>query len=146
MSALLVLFGLASFTGNDIGGVFADRIGYKKSLLIGSSLMAVLSLLIFILPKEPILLVLLIVLWQTAAWFTGIQMITGISVATDNKSSLMLSLNGSANQLGQAVGSSLAALVIPSLGISTIVFIPLAGSLIIHLFFILNRKKINLSK
>ena len=73
-------------------------------------------------------------------------MITGISFATDNKSSLMLSLNGSANQLGQAVGSSLAALVIPSLGISTIVFIPLAGSLIIHLFFILNRKKINLSK
>ena len=73
-------------------------------------------------------------------------MITGISVATDNKSSLMLSLNGSANQLGQAVGSSLAALVIPSLGISAIVFIPLAGSLIIHLFFILNRKKINLSK
>ena len=62
MSALLVLFGLASFTGNHIGGVFADRIGYKKSLLIGSSLMAILSLLIFILPKEPILLVLLIVL------------------------------------------------------------------------------------
>lgn len=146
MSGLLVIFGLASFTGNHIGGVFADRIGYKKSLLIGSSLMAVLSMLIFILPKEPILLVLLIVLWQTAAWFTGIQMITGISVATDNKSSLMLSLNGSANQLGQAVGSSLAALVIPSLGISTIVFIPLAGSLIIHLFYILNRKQIQLSK
>ena len=146
MSGLLVIFGLASFTGNHIGGVFADRIGYKKSLLIGSSLLVALSFLIFILPKEPILVVLLIVLWQTAAWFTGIQMITGISVATDNKSSLMLSLNGSANQLGQAVGSSLAALVIPSLGISTIVFIPLVGSLIIHLFYILNRKRIDLSK
>lgn len=146
MSGLLVIFGLASFTGNHIGGVFADRIGYKKSLLIGSSLLVALSFLIFILPKEPILVVLLIVLWQTAAWFTGIQMITGISVATDNKSSLMLSLNGSANQLGQAVGSSLAALVIPSLGISTIVFIPLVGSILIHLFFTLNRKKIDLSK
>ena len=146
MSGLLVIFGLASFTGNHIGGVFADRIGYKKSLLIGSSLLVALSFLIFILPKEPVLMILLIVLWQTAAWFTGIQMITGISVATDNKSSLMLSLNGSANQLGQAVGSSLAALVIPSLGISTIVFIPLAGSLIIHLFYILNRKRIDLSK
>lgn len=146
LSLLLVLFGISSFTGNHIGGVFADRIGYKKSLLIGSSLLGLVSLLIFILPKNPILLVLLIVLWQMAAWFTGIQMITGISVATDNKSSLMLSLNGSANQLGQAVGSSLAALVIPSLGISTIVFIPLAGSLIIHLFYILNRKQIQLSK
>ena len=146
MSILLVIFGIASFTGNHIGGVFADRIGYKKSLLLGSSLLVALSFLIFILPKEPVLVVLLIILWQTAAWFTGIQMITGISVATDNKSSLMLSLNGSANQLGQAVGSSLAALVIPSLGISTIVFIPLVGSLIIHLFYILNRKQIQLSK
>lgn len=131
MSIILVLIGIASFTGNHIGGIFADKIGYRKSLFIGSSIQGLLSLIIFFLPKEPLILLPLVILWQAAGWFTGIQMITGISVATENKSSLMLSLNGSANQLGQAVGSSISAFLIANIGISWIILLPVIGSLLI---------------
>lgn len=139
MSILLVIIGIASFSGNHVGGVYADKIGYKKALVLGSSLQGIISILIFLLPKEVFILIPLIILWQIAAWFTGIQMITGMSVATDNKSSLMLSLNGSANQLGQAVGSSLSAFLIANIHISYTVLLPLMGSLMIFGFSLLYR-------
>lgn len=141
MSFLLIFMGISSFTGNHIGGIYADKIGYQKALVIGSCLIATVSLLIFLLPKNPIALVPLILLWQLSAWFTGIQMMTGISVATGNKSSLMLSLNGSANQLGQAIGSSLSAFLIANLDISHILLLPLIGSLTIIGFYYFYQSK-----
>lgn len=125
MSLILVLLGTASFTGNLIGGHASDHIGYAKSMMIGAILQAVSMLLIFIARPVPWLSVLFILLWMMSAWFTGLQLNAGVAQVTQNQSSFALSINSSALQLGGAIGSSIAALVISVSGIQNIVLIPL---------------------
>lgn len=129
MSIILVLLGLASFIGNWIGGHASDRIGYAKSLLIGAALQTATLLLIFVFHSVEWLSVLFSILWLMSAWFTGLQLNTGIAQVTQNKSSFMISVNMSAIQLGGAIGSSVAAAVITLSGIQNIVLIALVAGL-----------------
>lgn len=129
MSIILVLLGLASFIGNWIGGHASDRIGYAKSLLIGATLQTITLLLIFVFHSVEWVSVLFSILWLMSAWFTGLQLNTGIAQVTQNKSSFMISVNMSAIQLGGAIGSSVAAAVITLSGIQNIVLIALAAGL-----------------
>lgn len=129
MSIILVLLGLASFIGNWLGGHASDRIGYAKSLLIGAVLQTATLLLIFVFRSVEWLSVVFSILWLMSAWFTGLQLNTGIAQVTQNKSSFMISVNMSAIQLGGAIGSSVAAAVITLNGIQNIVLIALASGL-----------------
>ena len=129
MSLVLLLLGIASFIGNFIGGRVSDRIGYAKSLLLGAALQTALMLLIFVFQPVMWANVLFVILWLMSAWFTGLQLNTGIAQETQNKSSFMLSMNNSAIQLGGAIGSSLAAVVITLGGMQNIVFIAIAAGL-----------------
>jgi len=129
MSAILVLLGIAGFTGNLVGGHVADRIGYPKSMLLGAALQIALTLLILAAQPVKWLSVLFILLWVVSAWFTGLQVNTGIAQATQN-SSFMISVNRSMNLLGIAIGSSLAAAVISLSQIQYVVYITLLASLV----------------
>ena len=141
MSLILLLLGIASFTGNLIGGYVSDRIGYAKSLLLGAVLQTASILLIFVSQPVKWLSVLFAIFWLMSAWFTGLQLNTGIVQVTQNKSSFMISINSSAIQLGSALGSSLAVVVIKQHGIQNIVFITLMTSLaIMFIQFISIRK------
>jgi DHA1 family putative efflux transporter-like MFS transporter len=141
MSLILVALGLASFTGNLIGGHVSDAIGYAKSLMLGAMLQTAAMLLILVFQASKWLSVLFIVLWLMSAWFTGLQLNTGIAQVTENKSSFMLSINSSLIQLGGAFGASLAAIVINLSGIHSIVFIALLTSLAIVLIQAVSMKK-----
>lgn len=129
MSIILVLLGLASFIGNWVGGHASDRIGYAKSLLIGAILQTVTLLLIFVFQSVAWLSVLFSILWLMSAWFTGLQLNTGIAQVTQNKSSFMISVNMSAIQLGGAIGASVAVAIITLSGIQNIILIALAAGL-----------------
>lgn len=141
MSVILLLLGISSFIGNWIGGFIADRIGYARSLLIGAGCQAATMLLIFVSQPVEWLSVLFAILWLMSAWFTGLQLNTGIAQVTQNKSSFMISINMSAIQLGGAIGSSLAAAVISLNRIENIALIPiLTGLGIIMIQWISNKK------
>lgn len=141
MSFILVFLGIACFTGNLIGGHVSDRIGYAKSMLLGASLQMASMLLILIFQPVKWLSVLVVILWLMSAWFTGLQLNTGIAQVTQNKSSFMISINSSMIQLGSAIGSSLAAIIISQSEIQHIVYIALLTSLgIILIQFISNKK------
>jgi len=141
MSIILVLLGLASFIGNWIGGHASDRLGYAKSLLIGAVAQTITMLLIFVFHSVAWLSVLFSILWLMSAWFTGLQLNTGIAQVTQNKSSFMISINMSAIQLGGAIGSSVAAAVITLGGMQNIVFVALlAGLGIILIQWVSNKK------
>jgi len=133
MSLILVLLGIASFVGNLIGGHVSDAIGYAKSMMLGAVLQTAAMLLILVFQPSKWLSVLFIIVWLMSAWFTGLQLNTGIAQVTDNKSSFMLSINGSLIQLGGAFGASLAAVVINLSGIHSIAFVALLTSLAIVL-------------
>ena len=141
MSLILVALGLASFVGNLIGGHVSDAIGYAKSMMLGAVLQTAAMLLILVFQPSKWLSVLFIILWLMSAWFTGLQLNTGIAQVTDNKSSFMLSINGSLIQLGGAFGASLAAVVINLSGIHSIVFVTLLTSLAIVLIQVVSMKK-----
>jgi DHA1 family putative efflux transporter-like MFS transporter len=76
-----------------------------------------------------------------SAWFTGLQLNTGIAQATGNRSSFMISINSSLIQLGGAIGSSLAAIVITFSGIQSIVFVALLTSLALILMQMVSIKR-----
>ena len=141
MSLILVALGLASFTGNLIGGHVSDAIGYAKSLMLGAVLQTAAMLLILVFQPSKWLSVLFIIVWLMSAWFTGLQLNTGIAQVTDNKSSFMLSINSSLIQLGGAFGASLAAVVINLSGIQSIAFIALLTSLALVLIQMVSMKK-----
>ncbi|OUL08588.1 MFS transporter [Sedimentibacter sp. SX930] len=141
MSLILVALGLASFTGNLLGGHVSDAIGYAKSMMLGAVLQTAAMLLILVFQPSKWLSVLFIIIWLMSAWFTGLQLNTGIAQVTDNKSSFMLSINGSLIQLGGAFGASLAAVVINLSGIQSIAFIALLTSLALVLIQAVSMKK-----
>lgn len=141
MSLILVALGLASFTGNLIGGHVSDAIGYAKSLMLGAVLQTAAMLLILVFQPSKWLSVLFIIVWLMSAWFTGLQLNTGIAQVTENKSSFMLSINSSLIQLGGAFGASLAAIVINLSGIQSIVFVALLTNLAIVLIQAVSMKK-----
>ena len=141
MSLILVALGLASFTGNLLGGHVSDAIGYAKSMMLGAVLQTAAMLLILVFQPSKWLSVLFIIIWLMSAWFTGLQLNTGIAQVTDNKSSFMLSINGSLIQLGGAFGASLAAIVINLSGIQSIAFIALLTSLALVLIQMVSMKK-----
>lgn len=141
MSLILVLIGIASFIGNLLGGIVSDRIGYSKSMLLGGGLMLTLTLLILVFQPVSGFSVLLVILWILNGWFTGLQLNTGIAQVTENKSSFMISINSSSIQLGGAIGSSLAAIVINLSGIQNIVYITLTASIIMLLLQWISMKK-----
>ena len=141
MSLILVALGLASFTGNLLGGHVSDAIGYAKSMMLGAVLQTAAMLLILVFQPSKWLSVLFIIVWLMSAWFTGLQLNTGIAQVTDNKSSFMLSINGSLIQLGGAFGASLAAVVINLSGIQSIIFVTLLTSLALILIQVVSMKK-----
>ena len=141
MSLILVALGLASFTGNLLGGHVSDAIGYAKSMMLGAVLQTAAMLLILVFQPSKWLSVLFIIIWLMSAWFTGLQLNTGIAQVTDNKSSFMLSINGSLIQLGGAFGASLAAVVINLSGIQSIAFIALLTSLALVLIQMVSMRK-----
>jgi DHA1 family putative efflux transporter-like MFS transporter len=141
MSLILVALGLASFTGNLLGGHVSDAIGYAKSMMLGAVLQTAAMLLILVVQPSKWLSVLFIIIWLMSAWFTGLQLNTGIAQVTDNKSSFMLSINGSLIQLGGAFGASLAAVVINLTGIQSIVFVTLLTSLALILIQVVSMRK-----
>lgn len=112
MSVFLMLFGLGSFFGNYLGGLVSDRIGYARSMLLGAAFQTVVTLLMLLLRSSLAANVILVTLWVMSAWFMGLQLNAGIAGETNNRSSFLLSLNGSAIQLGSAMGTSLAAVLI----------------------------------
>lgn len=131
MSAILVAMGIASFIGNWIGGVVSDKIGYARSMLIGAGLQLLVVILIILVQPFKWAALTFVLLLVMSAWFTGLQLNTGVAQVTENKSSFILSVNSSALSLGSAVGSSLAAIVITLGGIQNIVFISLITNLVI---------------
>lgn len=147
MGIILVSFGIAGFTGNLIGGYLSDKIGYLNSMTLGSVLQFIFIVLIIIFQPYKWLTVSFFVLWLMSVWLTGLQLNTGIAQITNNKSRFIISINSSALQLGGAIGSSMAALVISLKGIENIVFIVLLTSIIIIMIqFVFNKKQVLVSK
>ena len=125
MSLVLVGLGLASFIGNNIGGHLSDRIGYSKSMLVGAILQALNILMVIVLRNYTLFNILFIIFWIMSAWITGLQLNLGIMQETHHDARFIISLTGTSIQMGSAIGSSIAALIVANYGIQSIVYFTL---------------------
>ena len=125
MSLVLVGLGLASFIGNNIGGHLSDRIGYSKSMLVGAILQALNILLVIVLRNYTLFNILFIIFWIMSAWITGLQLNLGIMQETHHDARFIISLTGTSIQMGSAIGSSIATLIVANYGIQSIVYFTL---------------------
>lgn len=83
--------------------------------------------------------VVFVLMWMANGWFIGLQINTAITIVTQNKSNLMISLNSSGIQLGKAVGVSIASLVIAQINTSIIIFISTLTSIIVSIIMLCNQ-------
>ena len=141
MSVMLIALGVAVFLGNLLGGHIADRIGYRKAMLIGG--LWQLTAIVLIIATQTIMWINLLVtlIWLAGAWFTGLQINTGIVQATHNKSSFLISLNSLSNQLGTALGASIAAVVINQTDIKNIVIVAMIAAGVVTVSQYISLKK-----
>lgn len=139
-SIFLMVIGLSSFIGNLIGGFFCDRFGFYKSLVGSSFLQICLSFIIFMTNTSFVIQLVMICLWMVNGWFIGLQINTAITIVTQNKSSLMISLNSSGIQLGQALGTSIAAMIITKTNISFVVLLSILTSFVVFIILKTNQK------
>lgn len=130
MAWVLAGIGLSAFMGNLLGGVLADRFGCRKALLGGSLLQAVLAALLFCFHSIGWLTLILCFVWMMNGWMIGLQINTAMIIATQNRSSFMVSLNNSGIQLGQAVGAGISSVLMTGLSMRFILLPSLVCSLI----------------
>lgn len=140
MSIILAIIGFCSFFGNLLGGFVCDRIGFYKSLCIGTGVQVITSVAIFLTHDFMFINLILIFIWMVNGWFIGLQINTGITVVTQNKSSLMISLNSSGVQLGQAIGTSLMTWLIASFNISFTIVASVITAIFVGIILVINYK------
>lgn len=138
MSFLLMVIGFCSFFGNILGGFICDRLGFYKSLSIGTAIQILISICIFVTRNLMLANIIFVLLWMINGWFIGLQINTAITVVTQNKSSLMISLNSSGIQLGQAIGASIASILIANISISVIIFISMLTAAMVGILLLSN--------
>ena len=131
MSLILVMIGACSFLGNLLGGVACDRMGYRQALWVSSLLQIVISIVIFLTTAHLYLNLFFIFLWMFNGWFIGLQLITGINIVTNRQSNLLVSINGSVIQFAQALGASLASMIISGAGIAFNILLPIITSVMV---------------
>lgn len=130
MTVILVLMGIATFFGNNVGGYLNDKIGYAKSMFYGAILQTISVILLIIFAKIGYLNVAFIVLLYFSAWLTGLHMNIGIIQITHKDANFVLSLNGSGVQLGVTIGSYVGSLIILSFGLAAIPYLALGGYIV----------------
>ncbi|CVH74329.1 Purine efflux pump PbuE [Clostridiales bacterium CHKCI006] len=131
MSLILVMIGACSFLGNLLGGVACDRMGYRQALWVSSLLEIVISIVIFLTTAHLYLNLFFIFLWMFNGWFIGLQLNTGINIVTNRQSNLLVSINGSVIQFAQALGASLASMIISGAGIAFNILLPIITSVMV---------------
>ncbi|MEK0316268.1 MFS transporter [Cohnella sp. 56] len=123
----LFALGVASLIGSKLGGFSTDKWGYRRTLVGGMTLHAIILVLISLLAHSPAFVVPLLMLWAFAAWSSGpTQQYHLISLAPE-ASSIMLSLNSSVLQLAMAAGAGIGGVIVEQSSLAATSWIGAAG-------------------
>lgn len=132
MSVFLVLVGISAFIGNLLGGKICDKLGYRKALGLGSLLQVGVACAILFTGNMGWVNAALTLWLVMNGWMNGLLINTAINVATQRKSSFMISLNGSGIQIGQALGGNIAAAIISSVGLRYTIIMCILTSIVVY--------------
>ncbi|MEH7180974.1 MFS transporter [Neobacillus vireti] len=143
ISVIYFIFGFSAVVGGGLGGVMADLLGSRKTMVIA---LVVFSALFFIFPYStdffPVFLI-IIIIWGILSWAISPAMQSYLIEIAPETSEIQQSLNNSALHLGVAVGSVIGAGIVDTLSVEVN---PFVGGIFIILSFItavisISRKK-----
>lgn len=107
ISICYLIFGIASVSGNAIGGWVSDKIGTNKALIL---IVSTFALVLFTIPYTTIafpLFLLFTVLWGALSWALTPPLQSYLIQADPKSSDIQQSLNTAALQIGISIGSAI---------------------------------------
>ncbi|MDR2833595.1 MAG: MFS transporter [Streptococcaceae bacterium] len=120
ISMTLFLIGIGSFIGNYLTGAIAGKVAVKKVQPLILFTQAVALILLHIFSANMIMVVVLQMIWICSVWMFIPQQNYQLSLYKPEASSIMMSLNGSALQLGVAMGGVVGGVAIEQATLSVI--------------------------
>jgi DHA1 family inner membrane transport protein len=120
ISGFLLIYGLASMTGNVLGGYGADRWGALPSTLASLILFSLILLTLPFTTHWFVGAMVALVIWGIAGWSLYPAQQDRLLAIAPEHSSVILALNGSVLYLGVAVGSALGGLVLAHSSVSAL--------------------------
>lgn len=120
ISFTLLMFGIGAVFGNIMGGILADKLGWRITLTILCLSQMIIMPLYSLLPLSAFVLAAVSSLWSLFGWaFMAAQQMRLINLAGP-QAPVVLALNAAAIYIGAAIGSAIGGLVIAGFGISAI--------------------------
>ncbi|WP_415921042.1 MFS transporter [Tateyamaria sp. SN6-1] len=120
VTLVLTIFGAGAVAGNILGGVLADRIGWRRTLSLLCVLQATLMPMFSLLPLPGPVVMALALAWAVAGWsFMAGQQVRLIGLAGP-QAPVVLALNAAAIYVGIAGGSAIGAWAIAQFGIVSV--------------------------
>ncbi|MEM8576289.1 MAG: MFS transporter [Pseudomonadota bacterium] len=117
VTLILALFGSGAVAGNILGGILADRFGWRATLSVLAALQALIMPLFSLLPLPIPALYAIAIAWAVFGWsFMAGQQMRLIGLAGP-RAPVVLALNAAAIYIGAALGSGLGAWVLESYGV-----------------------------
>ncbi|PWW38837.1 MULTISPECIES: MFS transporter [Paenibacillus] len=137
LSSALLAFGIASLIGSKSGGFSADRMGVKRTLILGMALHVVSLLMLNITAHSSVIVFIVLILWSFSAWSSGPTQQYNLVTMAPESSGIMLSLNSSVMQLAMAAGAGIGGIAVSAVSLSSITWIGAAGVVIAMIIIIL---------
>ncbi|MFC9709506.1 MFS transporter [Paenibacillus sp. NPDC056933] len=137
LSSALLAFGIASLIGSKSGGFSADRLGVKRTLLMGMALHVVSLMMLNVTAHSGATVFIVLILWSFAAWSSGPTQQYNLVTMSPESSGIMLSLNSSVMQLAMAAGAGVGGIAVSAVSLSSITWIGAAGVVIAMIIIIL---------
>ncbi|WP_077619570.1 MFS transporter [Bacillus sinesaloumensis] len=130
ISIIYFVFGFSAVTGGGIGGLLADVLGSRKTMVIS---LLIFSAVFFVFPftaESLLLFFAVIIVWGILSWAISPAMQSYLIEIAPESSEIQQSLNNSALHLGVAVGSVIGAGIVDTLSIE---MNPFAGGIFVIL-------------
>ncbi|MDG0808036.1 MFS transporter [Cohnella rhizosphaerae] len=123
----LFALGVASLIGSKLGGFGTDKWGFRRTLVGGMSLHAIILVLISLFAHSAAFVIPLLMLWAFAAWSSGPTQQYHLITLAPEASSIMLSLNSSVLQLAMAAGAGIGGVIVEQTSLAAVSWIGAAG-------------------
>jgi MFS transporter, DHA1 family, inner membrane transport protein len=129
LSFTLMLFGLSGVVGTLLGGWESDRFGAVRTLAIHLVVLAVMMALVPLTAGQPLLMVLVFVIWGVAGFGMMTPQQSRLAGAAPSHAPLLLSLNSSMLYLGTAAGAAVGGLAATWVGFAHLAWVGLPFAL-----------------
>lgn len=112
ISVMLLICGVASILGSQLGGRFTDKSGYARTLYVGLGVHCTVLALFFLFGHSSMAMYALLVFWSMAAWSSGPALQFRLISLAPESTSIIFSFYTSMIQFGMAAGAMIGGLVI----------------------------------